>query len=270
MDLGQLLLALRRNWKVLVPVAAVTILVLGWALFVRPASYEGKSVLVLIGSPSAPIGEDGKAVVTPFGRTDNPYSRVGNSGVVVGVVARSLSSNPDSAARVAEKEAGGSYAIDPGISEPTAVITATAPSADAAGVLADEVAEAFSKELDQLQKDQGVDPNYFITTLPSQQDQAPQRKLNSSIRLAIGILAVGVLVAFVAVSISEALTRRRSTAGEDVVSPDWPAAATVPNGAPPPPPPLPPAPESGRQTNGNGNGKAFSTEQREKGAARQS
>ncbi|MFZ4517978.1 MAG: hypothetical protein ACOYOP_06300 [Microthrixaceae bacterium] len=247
MDLGQLLLALRRNWKVLLPVAAVTLLVLGWALFIRPASYEGTSVLVLIGAPSPPVDENGRAVVTPFGRTDNPYSRVGNSGVVVGVVARSLSSDPNSAAMVAAKEADGSYAIDPGIGEPTAVITAVAPSAEAAGLLADKVADAFSKQLEQLQKNQGVDPNYFIATLPSQQQEAPRAKLNSSIRLALGIVVVGVLVAFVAVSISEAITRRRANAGPAGV--DWASPPTAGGGAPSPPPP-PPIAGKGR-ANGN-------------------
>ena len=204
MDLLSVFRTFRRHWLAALPVLLVTLACLGYVVVVRAPDFETSTNVVLISPPAAPLDGDGQPIrQTPAGKTDNPLARFGDQSVVVNIVSRAVSSDVN---RVKLKEEGADprYEITPATSGPIAEIQAVGTTAEQAELSASLVATSFVDNLAAVQAAQGVDPAYFITTLPVEPPSDAQPKLTSTVRLAVGVLGLGLLATFFTVSLAEA------------------------------------------------------------------
>jgi hypothetical protein len=233
MDLISLFRSFRRHWLVALPFILLTGAALVWVLFVRPVDFEASGNVVLLAPPGAPPGPDGNPqLTTPAGKTDSPLARFGDQSVVVRIVSEQVSTN---ATRDELKAEGADtrYEIAPSFSGPIAEITAVAASAEQAEQTVALVAQAFVDTLAEIQKNQGVDPTYAISTLPIEPPEKAQPKVSSSVRLAVGVVGLGLITTFFAVSVAEA--RDSSRRQREARDPDADADGRD-DGYPPPSP----------------------------------
>jgi hypothetical protein len=67
------------------------------------------------------------------------------------------------------------------------------------------------KDLYLVQESEGVNPFYMIKTLNVVQPDLAQKSSSGTLRSLIGILAVGIILLFLAISVADALDKRRKT-----------------------------------------------------------
>lgn len=222
MDLLSVFRTFRRQWKAALPLLVITALALAYVVVIRPADYETTANVVLISPPSPPVGADGKQILlTPAGKTDNPLARFPDQSVVVNIVSRTLSTDA-TRKKLAAAGADPRYELNPGSNSPVGEIVAIGSSAQQAERSASLVAEAFVQNLAAIQTAQGVDPAYFITTLPVEAPEDAKPKLSSTLRLAVAVLGLGLLATFFTVSLAEARSESRRRADDVGAGPDGP------------------------------------------------
>ena len=90
-------------------------------------------------------------------------------------------------------------------------MTGSANNAQVAVQSARIVAAAVSKDLHQLQAAQNVNPKYMISAIEYVVPTSATSSSSSKLRTLIGVVAVGVVLLFVAVSLAEAFASRKRT-----------------------------------------------------------
>jgi hypothetical protein len=196
------------------PVLLLTFAACVYVVAVKAPVYVASSSYILISPPPAPTQEQiAKNPALGRVKSDNIYTRFGNAGVLVDVLTRTAS---DDAARDALVKAGADprYVVGPsmqfGFGSPIIDITGVGSSAPSAIRSAQIVGRAVTRQLDQMQARQGVDPRYRITSLQIEAPDRAQLRASGQMRRLIGVLALGGLVLFVVVSILNALAERRA------------------------------------------------------------
>lgn len=245
MDLIAILQTIRRHLLIVVPMALLTLAALGLLLASRSADFTSDTNVVLLTPPSPPIDSGGNYVArTDRGSTDNPLTRFSNSATVVEVVARAIST-PEAREQLEAEGADPRYEVVPADTGPIGQITATADSAEGAVTTVQIVADAFVAKLAEIQAARGIDPTYAITTLPVDKPSTPSGSYFSTVRLAVGVIGVGVVATFFAVSVAEAVRQNRRRDEEEpdeagpaangssarLPTPEWTAQGSPPDPA---------------------------------------
>jgi hypothetical protein len=121
----------------------------------------------------------------------------------------------DSDSKRAEFESKGvtDYAVvsNPGFQRgPVVDVTGQGPNPEAATRSAELVLGEVDAVLSELQRGEGADPDYFINTAPLDSPSTATVRYGSTLRVAIGALALGVLGTLGLAVLAEALARRRT------------------------------------------------------------
>lgn len=215
----------RKIWKhklVTAPVIALTFLGALYVVAIKDPVYEASSSYLLINPPPPPTEEEIARDPALSGvDADNPFTRFADQSVVVQALASTLSGE---SARAALEEAGADrrYTVAPssefGYSSPIVQITANGVSQESAVRTAEVVGNAVTDELERMQQAEGVASDYRITT---QQVHAPddaELRAAGNLRALVGVLAIGTILLFVAVSVADAVTTwRRERAAAAIV-----------------------------------------------------
>jgi capsular polysaccharide biosynthesis protein len=211
-----LLLIARKVWRyklITLPVVLFTLLGVAYVVAVKEPTYEASSSYILVNPPAPPTAED-IARDPALGRVnaDNPYTRFTDQTVVVQLLSSALSSESAQRALI-EAGAEGLYAVAPtsefGYSTPILQVTAEGPTPQVAVGTAKLVGQAVSRELDRVQRAEGVDPRYRIKTYQVDAADGAQLRASDQLRTLIGVLALGAVLLFVVVSVADALTTLR-------------------------------------------------------------
>ena len=226
-----LLLIARKLWRyklVTLPIIALTIVGSWYVLAVKEPLYEAQSSYLLINPPSPPTAEQ-IASNPALGRidSDNPYTRYPDQAVVIDVLTRSL--NSESARKTLVKAgADHRYMVGSGAqfgsASPIVQITGTGSTPAIAMRTANVVGHGVIGELERMQRAEGVDPRYRITTLQVEVPENATLRASGQLRMLVAVLALGTLMLFVVVSVFDALatliSQRRGPLPEPVWGPE--------------------------------------------------
>jgi hypothetical protein len=214
MDLLAITQTIWRHKLATIPIIVLTLIGAVYVMALKPSVYEASASYILINPPAPPTAEQ-IAADPALGKIkyDNPYTRFGDQSVVVDVLARTIAAEKSRAALV-KAGADPRFVVAPsmefGFASPIVQITGVGPSAAAALSTARLVSTAVTDELNRMQAVQHVDPHYRIR--PLQVDFANQATLRVSgkLRMLVGVMALGALLLFFAVSILKALGERKA------------------------------------------------------------
>jgi hypothetical protein len=207
MDVLAIVRALKRHWRLTVPIAVLVAFVGGYVAFFTPASYEATASYVLFTPPAPPTPEEIAAnPALGLVHADNAYARM-DPAVVVDLVAKRVN-NDATRSRLLAAGADGGYEVNAGgvfgVSSPTVDITGTGDSAARAITTAKLVGAEFERNLHELQVAQGTDENYMVKAVDIDPPTSATQKVSSRLRAVVAVLGLGALLLFVAVSIGEA------------------------------------------------------------------
>jgi hypothetical protein len=216
-----LLTIARKFWRyklLTIPVVLLTLCGAAYVLAVKEPVYETSSSYIMINPPLPPTEED-IARNPALGRinADNPLARFSDETVIVEVLASSMA-NKSTEQALLKAGADPRYKVASasalGFSSPILKVTAQGPSPEVAVRSAELVGKAVTRELERMQKAEGVDPRYWIK---SQQVDAPdgaELRASGQLRMLVGVLAFGAVLLFIVISVADALaTLRRERHG---------------------------------------------------------
>jgi hypothetical protein len=226
MDVVSVLRLLTRHWRVTVPAALLTVLLIGAAFRSSSPTYEATGSIVLLPPPEAPDVQPSSQPAPPPTVGQNPFARYGDLSVVADILARVL----DSDSRQAEFESQGVTGYDVVVNRfqrgPVIDVTGLGPNPEAAirstGIVLKEVNAALS----DLQEAEGADPNYFIHSASVELPSTATAMYGSTVRTAIAALAVGALGTLGLAVLAEVITRRREARPTAAADPAMPGAAS--------------------------------------------
>ena len=208
----------RKIWRyklATLPVVLLTLFGAAYVVAVKEPVYEASSSYVLINPPTPPTPEE-IARDPSLGRvnSDNPYARFSDQSVVVEVLASAMAG--ESAQRALQKaDADSRYTVTPdsdsgiGYSSPILQIAAQGGSPQAAVRTAKLVGHEITHQLERMQEVQDVDSQYRITAQPVDPPDGARLRPSGQLRALVGVLALGVVLLFVVVSVADALTTLR-------------------------------------------------------------
>lgn len=205
------------------PVILLTLCGAAYVVAVKEPVYEASSSYVLINPPEPPTPEE-IASDPALGRVDadNPYTRFSDQTVVVEVLASAMGS--ETAQRALRKMGADSrYTVAPdsesgvGYSSPILQITAQGGTPQAAVRTAKLVGHEITRQLDRIQQEQNVDSQYRITAEPVDAPDGAELRPSGQLRVLFGVLALGVVLLFVVVSVADAVTTLRMERRERAV-----------------------------------------------------
>jgi hypothetical protein len=207
MDLMSLVRLIGRHWRVTVPAAVVTFLLVVAALVLSSPTYAASASVALFSPPDAPEASDASGAVPTAG--ENPFTRYGDLSVVADILARRMDSDAERAALKAEGVSGYEVVANRLQRGPLVEVTGTGPNPAAAIDSADRVVAEFEAVLAEMQESEGADPDYFITSGAVEPPETAVAQVGSTLRTAIAALAVGGLATLGLAVVAEAFTRRR-------------------------------------------------------------
>jgi hypothetical protein len=181
----------------------------------KPATYQADASYILMAPPTPPTADQIQKDPA-LGRinTNNPYLRFGDLSVVVDLLTQSMATD---AARqmLVNQGADPRYTLAPsadfGASAPIIQISGVGSSAYSAIRSAQLVSKATIKMLYDLQRAQGTNSAYMITTLAVSTPTTALLQVSSKLRSVIAVLALGAILLFVVVSTMSGLAARRAS-----------------------------------------------------------
>lgn len=217
MDLLSMARTIWRLKLVTLPVIILTVACCAYVVAGKKPVYEAQSSFILINPPAPPTADE-IARDPSLGKikTDNPYTRSGDLSIVVAVLVRTVDGAPSRDALV-RQGVDPRYKVAPdaqfGLSSAIVQVTGVGSSADGAVRSANMVGAAVIEQLDQIQKIQGTHWRYRIRPLQVDVPNQAQLRLSGQLRMLVGVIAVGMIVLFMVISVADALdTRRREQA----------------------------------------------------------
>jgi len=232
MDLLSIISIVWRHKLAAIPVVLLTIAGAFYVIAIKAPVYQATSSLLLLGAPNPPsagqIAADRKlAKINP----NNPYVNFDDLPVVADAVINVVTSNTAEqtlAAQGVNPEYQVVLSTDFG-NPPIIEITGIGRTAAEAMRGASLVTSTAVADLYQMQKAQGVNNAYMITSTELVKPTQAQTTVSGKLRTLIAVLGIGALLLFVVISLAEAVARRRSPAlaGAPAPSPG-PAAAGRP------------------------------------------
>jgi hypothetical protein len=226
MDVVSVLRLLTRHWRVTVPAALLTVLLIGAAFRSSSPTYEATGTIVLLPPPEAPDVQPSSEPAPPPTVGQNPFARYGDLSVVADILARVL----DSDSRRAEFESQGVTGYDVVVNRfqrgPVIDVTGLGPNPEAAIRSTEIVLEDVNAALSDLQEAEGADPNYFIHSASVELPSTATAMYGSTVRTAIAALVVGALGTLGLAVLAEVIARRREARPTAAADPAMPDAAS--------------------------------------------
>jgi capsular polysaccharide biosynthesis protein len=210
MDLISIAMTVWRHKLVVLPVIVITMLGAVYILKVKAPEYEVSESILLINPPGPPtaqqIAKDPKLAKIS---TANPYTYFGDLDVVADSVISVVTAN---SAQLVRQGADPRYTIE--LSTDTAFppiieITGVGSTPGAAIQTAEIVGTAVDNDLRQMQANAGVNSYYMIKAVELTTPKTATTSISGKLRTLIAVLAIGLLLGFVAISVAEATDRRR-------------------------------------------------------------
>ena len=204
----------REVWKgkvVVLPVLFLTVAAAAYILVVKPPEYTSTSALTLINPPAAPTtnqiaGDPSLGKVN----ANNPYVAFGNLTVVVAVVQQAMASDTIVAQlRKEGVEDGYTLTSDPTTTNPILHVEGVGPTPAAALRATNILDRQVGTTLNQLQANERVAGQYRITTQVLNTPSVPTMKVSSKLRSLIAVLAAGLIMMFIALSIRRGIVERK-------------------------------------------------------------
>lgn len=250
MDLVAILGKLWRYRLVTAPIVALTIVAALYIAVIQHPIYEVQSNYVLLNPPAAPTAEDIARDPSLAGvHSDNPYTRFGDQSVVIQVLAATMNSEPASRA-LAREGVLEPYTVAPstdfGYASPIVQITASGPSAAAAIRSAKTLGDASMRELDRMQKSQGVDEHYRIQAMQVEPPDNAKLQASGKLRMLVSVLLFGAVLLFLVTAVIDALARLATDLRNERSLEEWEAEPEAPEEAH-----VPVTPERNGQHNGD-------------------
>lgn len=218
MDILSLLRLVVRQWRVTVPAAVVSLVGVVAALQLSSPTYEATGSIVLLSPPEAPDVEAVPGSAPPSEVGQNPFARYGDLSVVADILARVM----DSDSRRTEFEVQGVTDYEVAANRlsrgPVIEVTGEGPDSAAAIRSTEIVLTEVDAVLADLQRAEGADPKYYISTAPLEPPSTATAMYGSTVRAAIGALAVGALCTLGLALVAEALAQRRAARPATVAS----------------------------------------------------
>jgi capsular polysaccharide biosynthesis protein len=212
-----LLSIVRKIWRyklVTLPVMLLTLCGAVYVMAVKEPVYEATASFVLINPPAPPTAED-VARDPSLARlnSDNPYTRFSDQSVVVEVLTSSMAT-PSTQRELEKAGADPRYTVAPtsefGYASPIVEIAAQGSTPQAAVRSARLVSDAVTRELRQMQQAEGVNPKYLIRARQLDVPESAELEASGMLRTLVGVLGIGAVLLFVAVSAADALTTLRA------------------------------------------------------------
>jgi hypothetical protein len=210
MDVLSLLRLVVRRWRVTAPAAVLTLVALVAATRLSSPTYEATGSVVLLSPPDAPGVDAAPGAAPPLDVGQNPFTRYDDLSVVADIVARVMDSDSRREAFVPQGVTDYEVVVNQFQRGPVVDVTASGSSPEEAIHSTETVLTELDTVLAELQLAEGADPEYFITSAPLDPPSSATAVYGSTVRVAIGTLAVGALGTLGLAVLSEALARRRA------------------------------------------------------------
>ena len=227
MDLLSIVRAVWRCKIATIPVILLTMLAAAYVVKVKPPVYEASSSLLMLAAPGPPsasqIAADPKLKKL---NPNNPYVDYGDLAVVADSVIELVTSSAAQPALIrqgANPQYQLSLSTDPS-NPPIIDVTGIGPSPQEAILTANVVARAAAADLYKLQQAQGTSPEYMIKPIQLVKPTSATLSSSGKFRSLIAVLGLGAILLFIAVSVTDALAKRRRN--------DGPVLADAPDGSP--------------------------------------
>ena len=211
MDLISIIEILWRRKIVTIPLIVLTALAAFYVVKVKPPIYEAQSSLLMVPPTpptSAQIAADPSlAKINP----NNPYVNYGDYSVVADTLIDIVTDSANQQALIAQgADPRYTLALSTDYGNPPIVdITGVGRTPAIAIKSAELVTRAAEADLVTMQASEGVNTVYMIKSTQLVTPTYASQSVSSKLRTLIAVLAVGILMLFVAVSLIEAVERRR-------------------------------------------------------------
>lgn len=236
MDLFTIAQKMWRHKFVLAPIVALTLLGVVYVVALKAPVYQTTANYILLSPPPPPTAQE-LAADPSLGKisSNNPYMDFGDLSIVADLAAQIVTSEPVQA-DLAKQGANPAYTVAPsqqfGLTTPMLAITGVGATPEEAVHTATLVGQALVADLDKLQAAKGVNPHYYISASQFTAPNAPKMEVSSKLRALVGVLAVGMLLTFIVLSVADGIAERRTLGRTGASGAGAPAA----------PPPVPAAP----------------------------
>ena len=212
-----LLVIARKLWRykfVTLPIVVLTFCGAVYVVAIKTPVYETSSSYIMINPPSPPTEQDiDRDPTLGLVNADNPFARSGDVSVIVDVLASRIA-NKSQAERLLADGVDSRYKVESGsalgYSSPILKITAEGGSPEVAVRSAKLVGAAVIRQLEGMQRAEGVDNKYWIKAQQVETPDGAQLRASGQLRMLVGVLALGTILLFVVVSVADAVTSLRS------------------------------------------------------------
>jgi hypothetical protein len=226
MDLVSLVRLLARRWRVTVPAAMLTLVGVVAAFQLSAPTYESTGSIVLLNPPGADQTVPGAAGGDP---TDvNPYARFNDLSVVADIMAREVRVEPSKSALARQGVAKYEVTANEFSNGPVIDVTGDGASPEEAIRSAELVLAEVQNALLHRQQSEGADPKYFISSTPVEPPVSATAQYGSTIRAAIGALALGMLGTVALGVVADAIAHRRQRSRPTTTEPVVPSVTNGP------------------------------------------
>jgi hypothetical protein len=209
MDVLSLLRLTVRRWRVTAPAALLTLLALVAAVQVSSPTYQATGSMVLLAPPDPPQAGAPAASPPTTAEGQNPFARYGDLAVMADILARTMSSESRRATFDPSQVTGYEVVANRFQRGPVIEVTGEGPTPGAAVESTQIVLLDVATVLEELQRDQGADPGYFIRSAPLEPASDATAVYGSTLRAGIAVLAVGALFTVGLAVLAESVARRR-------------------------------------------------------------
>jgi capsular polysaccharide biosynthesis protein len=222
MDLISVAQSLWRHKLVTIPVIVLTALMAFYVVKIKPPVYQSSASILLANPPTG--AAPSQVTTNPRLKNANPYNTFvsyGNLAIVADTVIQ-LVTAPTGQQALSQSGVDPRYQMELSSAfgnPPIINITGVGSSPQVAIRSASLLAEAVKANLYNLQVKQGVDSFYMITTVEIVKPTQALRSSSGKLRSLIAVLGVGLILLFVAVSVTDAVDKRRKASSSNASTP---------------------------------------------------
>lgn len=223
MDLVAFAQTVRRHKLATLPVIILTFVLVVYVMVLSKPDYQAVGEYALVSPPSPPtqaqIAQDpalGKV------NANNPLVSYGNLSIVASMLTQAVSTQSGQQLLVANGvDPRSTVTTDSTDQIPVLTVTGVGSTTSDAVNSGRLLGHVLSNELKGIQARLGVTPSYRVTLYPLDAPDQASLKLSSKLRDLIGVLALGVILLWVSISIAVARTERRRGGASPAATPDW-------------------------------------------------
>lgn len=222
MDLLSIIQSIWRHKFVSIPVVVLTAVLALYVVKIKPPTYQS-SASILLANPQGPATES-QIAADPRLKKVNPYNTFTSYGelTVVADTVIQVITGPTSQRALTQAGVDPRYQITVSTAwgnPPIINITGIGSTPQSAVQSANALVDATKTDLYNLQKSQGIDKFYMITAVEIVPPNLGQRSSSGKLRSLIAVLGLGIIMLFVAVSVTEAIAKRRKDSSGNASTP---------------------------------------------------